>query len=326
MEDLKNRILGLVADDLVAIEAELERHLNPHLPLVREVAGHILFSGGKRLRPLLLVLAARMCDYRGQYDKTFSISLEYLHAATLLHDDLIDDAEMRRGRPVAHALWGNATTILVGDFLLARALSIAAGTGNIEIIKVVSGITEDMSQGEIQQINRKGDLALSEKEYREIIWRKTAVLFEGACRSAALLAAASPQQTEALSRYGANLGLAFQMADDLIDYTSDTKVLGKNAGADLREGKLTLPVIAALRAADGRDRDRMAAIIRNPAFTTEDFEAFKRLLERYGALVYTREKALEHVRLAKEALALFESSRTTEILHDIADYTLQRRA
>lgn len=326
MEDLKNRILGLVADDLVAIEAELERHLNPHLPLVREVAGHILFSGGKRLRPLLLVLAARMCDYRGQYDKTFSISLEYLHAATLLHDDLIDDAEMRRGRPVAHALWGNATTILVGDFLLARALSIAAGTGNIEIIKVVSGITEDMSQGEIQQINRKGDLALSEKEYREIIWRKTAVLFEGACRSAALLAAASPQQTEALSRYGANLGLAFQMADDLIDYTSDTKVLGKNAGADLREGKLTLPVIAALRAADGRDRDRMAAIIRNPAFTTRDFEAFKRLLERYGALVYTREKALEHVRLAKEALALFESSRTTEILHDIADYTLQRRA
>lgn len=326
MEDLKNRILGLVADDLVAIEAELERHLNPHLPLVREVAGHILFSGGKRLRPLLLVLAARMCDYRGQYDKTFSISLEYLHAATLLHDDLIDDAEMRRGRPVAHALWGNATTILVGDFLLARALSIAAGTGNIEIIKVVSGITEDMSQGEIQQINRKGDLALSEKEYREIIWRKTAVLFEGACRSAALLAAASPQQTEALSRYGANLGLAFQMADDLIDYTSDTKVLGKNAGADLREGKLTLPVIAALRAADGRDRDRMAAIIRNPAFTTEDFEAFKRLLERYGALVYTREKALEHVRLAKEALALFESSRTAEILHDIADFTLQRRA
>lgn len=326
MEDLKKRILGLVADDLAAIEAELERHLSPHLPLVREVAGHILFSGGKRLRPLLLVLAARMCDYRGQYDKTFSISLEYLHAATLLHDDLIDEAEMRRGRPVAHALWGNATTILVGDFLLARALSIAAGTGNIEIIKVVSGITEDMSQGEIQQIDRKGDLSLTEKEYREIIWRKTAVLFEGACRSAALLAAASPEQTEALARYGANLGLAFQMADDLIDYTSETKELGKKAGADLREGKLTLPVIAALRAADAQDRDRMAAIIRNPAFTTEDFEAFKRLLERYGALDYTREKALEHVRLAKEALALFESSRTTEILRDIADFTLQRRA
>jgi octaprenyl-diphosphate synthase len=326
MNDLKTRILGLVKDELVEIEAELVHHLNPHLDLVREVAGHILFSGGKRLRPLLLVLAARMCDYRGNYDKTFSISLEYLHAATLLHDDLIDDADLRRGRPVAHSIWGNATTILVGDFLLARALTIAAGTGNIDIIKVVAGITENMSQGEIHQLSRKGDLSLSETEYRDVIWRKTAVLFEGACRSAALLAGASPDRIEALSTYGANLGLAFQMADDLIDYTSDTKELGKKAGADLREGKLTLPVIAALQAADRQDRARMASIIRNPSFTTEDFEALKALLQHYGGLAYTREKAREHVRLAKEALLKFKPSETTGILHDLADFTLQRRA
>jgi octaprenyl-diphosphate synthase len=326
MNDLKTRILGLVKDELVEIEAELVHHLNPHLDLVREVAGHILFSGGKRLRPLLLVLAARMCDYRGDYDKTFSISLEYLHAATLLHDDLIDDADLRRGRPVAHSIWGNATTILVGDFLLARALTIAAGTGNIDIIKVVAGITENMSQGEIHQLSRKGDLSLNETEYREVIWRKTAVLFEGACRSAALLAGASPDRIEALSTYGANLGLAFQMADDLIDYTSDTKELGKKAGADLREGKLTLPVIAALQAADSQDRARMASIIRNPSFTTEDFEALKALLQHYGGLAYTREKAREHVRLAKEALLKFKPSETTGILHDLADFTLQRRA
>lgn len=326
MNDLKTRILGLVKDELVEIEAELVHHLNPHLDLVREVAGHILFSGGKRLRPLLLVLAARMCDYRGDYDKTFSISLEYLHAATLLHDDLIDDADLRRGRPVAHSIWGNATTILVGDFLLARALTIAAGTGNIDIIKVVAGITENMSQGEIHQLSRKGDLSLSETEYREVIWRKTAVLFEGACRSAALLAGASPDRIEALSTYGANLGLAFQMADDLIDYTSDTQELGKKAGADLREGKLTLPVIAALQAADSQDRAHMTSIIRNPSFTTEDFEALKALLQRYGGLAYTREKAREHVRLAKEALSKFKPSETTDILLDIADFTLQRRA
>lgn len=326
MNDLKTRILGLVKDELVEIEAELVHHLNPHLDLVREVAGHILFSGGKRLRPLLLVLAARMCDYRGDYDKTFSISLEYLHAATLLHDDLIDDADLRRGRPVAHSIWGNATTILVGDFLLARALTIAAGTGNIDIIKVVARITENMSQGEIHQLSRKGDLSLSETEYREVIWRKTAVLFEGACRSAALLAGASPDRIEALSTYGANLGLAFQMADDLIDYTSDTQELGKKAGADLREGKLTLPVIAALQAADSQDRAYMASIIRNPSFTTEDFEALKALLQRYGGLAYTREKAREHVRLAKEALSKFKPSETTDILLDIADFTLQRRA
>jgi octaprenyl-diphosphate synthase len=326
MNDLKTRILGLVNDELIEIEAELVHHLNPHLDLVREVAGHILFSGGKRLRPLLLVLAARMCDYRGDYDKTFSISLEYLHAATLLHDDLVDDADLRRGQPVAHSIWGNATTILVGDFLLARALTIAAGTGNIDIIKVVAGITENMSQGEIHQLSRKGDLSLSESEYREVIWRKTAVLFEGACRSAALLAGASPDRIDALSAYGANLGLAFQMADDLIDYTSDTKELGKKAGADLREGKLTLPVIAALQAANNRDRARMASIISNPSFTTEDFEALKTLLQHYGGLAYTRDKARQHVRLAKEALSKFKPSETTGILHDLADFTLQRRA
>ena len=326
MSDLKTRILGLVADDLADIETELEHHLNPHLDLVREVAGHILFSGGKRLRPLLLVLAARMCDYAGDYDKTFSISLEYLHAATLLHDDLIDEAELRRGRPVAHSIWGNATTILVGDFLLARALTIAAGTGSIDIIKVVAGITENMSQGEIHQLSRKGDVALSETEYREVIWRKTAVLFEGACRSAALLAGAPGDKVEALAVYGANLGLAFQMADDLIDYTSDTRALGKKAGADLREGKLTLPVIAALQAADNQERERMTAIIQNPSFSPQDFEALKRLLQRYGGLAYTQDKAREHIKLAKEALQLFDPSETNEILHDLADFTLQRQA
>lgn len=325
MKDLKARILGLVADDLAEIEAELEHHLNPQLELVREVAGHILFSGGKRLRPLLLVLAARMCNYKGRYDKTFSISLEYLHAATLLHDDLIDEAELRRGRPVAHAIWGNATTILVGDFLLARALAIAAGTGNIDIIKVVSGITENMSQGEIHQLSRKGDLSLSEAEYREVIWRKTAVLFEGACRSAALLAGAPEDRIEALARYGANLGMAFQMADDLIDYTSDTQALGKKAGADLREGKLTLPVIAALKAA-GENRQRMEAIIANPGFTEAEFAELKELLERYGGLAYTRDKAREHVDSAKAALRHFSPSKTKDILNDLAEFTLQRRA
>jgi len=326
MNDLKTRILSLVKDDLIDIEAELEHHLNPHLDLVRDVAGHILFSGGKRLRPLLVILAARMCDYHGKKDKTFSISLEYLHAATLLHDDLIDEAELRRGQPVAHSIWGNATTILVGDFLLARALTIAAGIGNLEIIKVVASITENMSQGEIHQLSRKGDLSLTETEYRDVIWRKTAILFEGACRSAALLAGASPNRIEALSTYGANLGLAFQMADDLIDYTSDTQVLGKKPGADLREGKLTLPVIAAFQAADHQDRERMATIIRNPSFTSDDFEKLKQLLEKYGGLEYTRDKARTHVKMAKEALLQFQPSETTSILNDIADYTLQRRA
>ena len=326
MTDLKARILGLVADDLEAIEAALIENLNPHLDLVREVAGHILFSGGKRLRPLLLLLVTRMCGYRGGYDTTFSISFEYLHAATLLHDDLIDEAEMRRGRPVAHSIYGNATTVLVGDFLLARALSLAARTGKIEIIEVVAGITENMSQGEIHQLSRKGDITLTEEEYREVIHRKTAVLFEGTCRAAAYLADAPGNQVEAIASYGANLGLAFQMADDLIDYTSDTAVLGKKAGADLREGKLTLPVIAALAAAPQPDRRRMQAIILNPDFSLDDFEALKTDLNHHGGLAYTRRCAREHVQRAKAALEVFAPSSTTDILRDIADYTLSREA
>ncbi|MBL0716092.1 MAG: polyprenyl synthetase family protein [Desulfosarcina sp.] len=326
MTDLKTRILGLVVDDLADIEEALVANLNPHLDLVREVAGHILFSGGKRLRPLLLLLVTRMCGYRGDYDTTFSISFEYLHAATLLHDDLIDEAELRRGRPVAHHIYGNATAILVGDFLLARALSIAAGTGNIEIIKVVAGITENMSQGEIQQLDRKGDMSLTEEEYREVIRRKTAVLFEGTCRAAAYLADAPPTLLDAIGTYGANLGLAFQMADDLIDYTSDTAVLGKNAGADLREGKLTLPVIAALAAAPEQDRQSMQAIIANPDFSIQDFEFLKTLLNHHGGLAYTHKCAQQHVHKAKSALDVFEPSATIDILRDIADYTLNRKA
>ncbi len=326
MSDLKTRILGLVADDLQAIEEALVANLNPHLDLVRDVAGHILFSGGKRLRPLLLLLVTRMCGYRGDYDTTFSISFEYLHAATLLHDDLIDEAELRRGRPVAHSIYGNATTVLVGDFLLARALSLAAETGKIEIIKVVAGITENMSQGEIHQLSRKGDVALTEAEYREVIWRKTAVLFEGTCRAAAYMADAPQTQVEAVSAYGANLGLAFQMADDLIDYTSDTAVLGKKAGADLREGKLTLPVIAALAAAPAADRRRMQAIILNPDFSPEDFETLTTDLNHHGGLAYTRQCAESHVARAKAALDAFDPSPTIDILRDIADYTLSRKA
>jgi len=237
MSDLKQEILAMVKDDLAAIEDELERNLNPYLDLISKIAHHILFSGGKRLRPLLMVLSARLCGYEGNYDKTFSIIFEYLHAATLLHDDLIDDAAMRRGKPVAHSIWGNSAAILVGDFLLARSLSISAKTGNIKVIRTIAKITENMSKGEIHQLMRKGDLDISQEEYLEVIRRKTAVLFQGACRISAIIADAPNEKEKALSDYGYNLGLAFQMADDLLDYTSDTKVLGKEVGADLKEGK-----------------------------------------------------------------------------------------
>ena len=314
MSDLKQEILAMVKDDLAAIEVELEQNLNPYLDLISKIARHILFSGGKRLRPLLMVLSARLCGYKGDYDKTFSIIFEYLHAATLLHDDLVDGATMRRGKPVAHKIWGNSAAILVGDFLLARSLSISARTGNMRVISTVAKITENMSSGEIHQLMRKGDLDISQEEYIEVIRRKTAVLFQGACRISAIIADASNEKEEALSEYGYNLGLAFQMADDLLDYTSDTKILGKEIGADLKEGKLTLPVIYSLKAADIKDRKVMENIIKNEDFSVNDFKILVELLRKYKGISYTQKMASDHIKKAKEALSIFEPSETKRSL------------
>ena len=324
MNDLKHRILAAVKDDLVDIEKALADNLNPYLDLVSEVAGHILFSGGKRLRPLLMVLSARICGYNGDYEKTFSTALEYLHAATLLHDDLVDEATLRRGNPVAHSKWGNSITVLVGDYLLARALSISAATGRLRIVQILAGLTENMSQGEVHQLMRKGDISLTEDEYKEVIRRKTAMLFEAACRVSAIIADATEAQERALAEYGHNLGIAFQMADDLFDYTLQTSEFGKEVGADLREGKLTLPVIYALKQARSGDRDLMIKIIRDRDFSEADFKTLTGLLEKYGGLAYTQNTAGSYIATAKKALTVFDPSPTKETLLDIAEYALAR--
>ena len=324
MSGLKNRVLSLVKDDLDAIEAALLENLNPNQDLVSKVAHHILFSGGKRLRPLLMVLSARLCDYRGDYDKTFSVIFEYLHAATLLHDDLVDGAELRRGKPASHTDWGNEIAVLVRDFLLARGLAIAAETGEPRIIKIISEITENMSQGEIHQIDRKGKTDLTETEYMDIIRCKTAVLFQGACRISAILAAASEEKERALAQYGYHLGMAFQMVDDLLDYTFDTQILGKKVGADLREGKLTLPVIVALNQAEPGDQALMEKIIRDEKFTKNDFRWLVEKINEHGGFEYTRTLAFEHIANARQSLDLFPVSPTRDILFDIAGYALER--
>lgn len=325
MNDTKQIILDRVKDDLSAIETALEQNLNPYLDLASKIAGHILFSGGKRLRPLLMVLSARLCGYDGDYEKTFSTIFEYLHAATLLHDDLVDEATLRRGKPVAHSIWGNANAVLVGDFLLARSLSIAAETKRPDIIKVVAEITENMSQGEIHQLMRKGHLDLTEKEYLEIIRCKTAVLFQGACRAGALITDVTKEKESALSGYGFNLGMAFQMIDDLLDYTQDSAELGKRVGMDLKEGKLTLPVIYSLKSAGMADRNRMENIIKNKAFSVDDFEELIALMKKCGGQAYTAMLAEKYVGNARDALSIFNNSETKETLLMIADYTLSRK-
>lgn len=325
MIDLKQRIIAAVETDLQEIEKALSENLNPYYQLVSDVAGHILFSGGKRLRPLLMVLCARLCGYQGTEDKKFSTIFEYLHAATLLHDDIVDGADIRRGRKVAHKLWDNPTTVLTGDFLLARGLSIAAQTGLNTVIQVIAGITESMSQGEIRQLEKKGNIDLSEAEYMDVIERKTAVLFRGACKTGALIAGASKERADALAAYGYHLGMAFQMADDLLDYTLDSKALGKETGADLKEGKLTLPVIHALKDADQREKDQIIGIIKNADFSENDFQTLIEMLNQAGGIAYTKQLATRHVEEAKDHIADFQGSESKAVLKDIADYALARK-
>jgi octaprenyl-diphosphate synthase len=324
MKDIKHKIYAMAKDDLEGVEAALKNHLNPQIDLVSKIAGHILFSGGKRLRPLLMILSSKLCGYQGNDHIVFSTVFEYLHAATLLHDDLIDLSSTRRGKPAAHIIWGNPETILTGDFLLARAILIAAETNNIRLTKIVAHIAEKMSLGEISQLMNSRKTDISEKQYMDIISWKTAVLFQCACQAGAIIADAPEKNIEALSEYGFNLGIAFQMTDDLLDYTSETKTLGKNIGADLKEGKITLPLIYALKHACLEDRLLMETIITTKAFTQDNFHALIELIEKYNGFSYTSHQAAGHITAAKQALLSFKDSETKDLFLNIADYALLR--
>jgi octaprenyl-diphosphate synthase len=325
MKGPKERILEAVSQDLVTIEEALSENLKPYLSFVSHVAKYIMFSGGKRIRPILMVLSARLCGYQGDYDKALSVVFEYLHAATLLHDDVVDGAEVRRGNPVAHSIWGTPGTVLVGDFLLARSMAIAVRTRSTAIIDILAQTTAQMSQGEIHQLLHRGDLALDEEQYMEVIRRKTACLIQAACKVGALLAEAPQDQVEALAQYGHNLGIAFQIVDDLLDYTADERVLGKATGTDLREGNLTLPVICALSRATSDDRNRMETIIGDPDLAREEFDSILDLIIKYGGIEYSKDRAQEHVDQAKTCLDIFEASKPRALLKDLADYVLARK-
>ena len=211
------------------------------VPHITVVSRHIMGSGGKRLRPLLMILSSRMCGYRGDRDATLSIVFEFIHAASLLHDDVVDHAETRRNHPAANTIWGNSAVVLVGDYLYSKAILLAVGYNDIRILEVLSAATTTMSEGEVLQLAHADDMEIGEKEYLEVIHRKTAVLISAACRIGALLGGGSPAQEIALRNYGQHLGLAFQLVDDTLDYTGDSRELGKPVGNDIQEGKATLP-------------------------------------------------------------------------------------
>jgi len=318
----KKSILKNLEKEMAAINQALVANLQTHVPMIAEVGRHILLSGGKRIRPLLFILAARMCGCQGNHLSDFSTIFEYLHAATLLHDDVIDAASVRRGASTANTIWGNQAVILVGDFLLAKALSLAVTTNRLKILQVLSQATTLMAEGEILQLLHTGNLKITEAEYFEVITRKTAILMSAACQIGAILGGASPAQEEALSRMGLNLGITFQVVDDILDYTGDERELGKQVCADLREGRITLPLIHALAQAAPPDRQRLAAIAQDPA--PELAPELRRLLDKYGSLDQARAVARTYTRQAQECLESFPASLEKNYFWAITEELLAR--
>ena len=316
--------MSAVANDLEQIESHLNSNLDPYLELVQTIAGHILFSGGKRLRPLLMILCARMCGYDREDIFHFSTMFEYLHVATLLHDDVIDAAEMRRGKKAAHLVFGAAETVLTGDYLLAKSLSIAGETGKMEIIQLAARITSEMAQGELLQMKNQRNPHLTQGDYFKIVNSKTAVLIQAACESGAILAGASQDIIGSVSNYGKNMGIAFQIADDILDYTAQTHILGKNAGADLREGKLTLPVIYTLQKASEQECAFIKELIQDVHFSHSAFEKLIDIMEKVGSISFCLEKAKSYSEKARESLMHIPEASEHSVLFDIADFVVAR--
>ncbi len=323
----KEEILQAIAGDLERIEEVLQANFSSYVPFINEVSQYILFAGGKRLRPLLMVLSARLCGCQKDTAQTYRLSVlfEYLHAATLLHDDVVDNAKFRRGRKAAHKLWGNQAVILVGDFLYSRAIRIAVEEGNMAILDVISRTTTLMSEGEVLQLINCDNVELSEEEYNEVIFRKTAALISAACEVGAIFAEKASWHREKMREFGRHLGLAFQITDDLLDYLGVTQETGKEVGNDFKEGKVTLPLIVALERATPADRTRILSLIRDEEPTPQTFQEAVKLIDRYQGFEYTRRRAEQHIAKALEYLSDFPESQTRTLLEGISRYVLVRR-
>lgn len=310
-----------VQDDLDRIEAALQTHLDSDVGPARALCEHLLFNPGKRIRPLLAVLSTRLGGDESQ-SLTLAAAVEYLHAATLLHDDILDDAQLRRGKTAAHHIWGNAFTILGGDFLLARAILLVAGLNNGHVIQKFAYFAEKIIAGEIREISLKGNPALDETGYLEIIQGKTAFLFQAACESGAHLGGLQPQQIVVLGEYGRNLGLAFQIEDDIMDYRGESKQQGKLKGNDLREGKATLPLILALQKANTAEIKMVADIFAAGDATVEQFNRVYDFISDRNGFSDAHYQAQKYIDAATTALDVLPVSKTKTIMTELAAYVI----
>lgn len=316
------RVLDLCADDMAAVDALIRNSLDSEVVLIRQIAEYIIGSGGKRLRPILVVLAARACGYKGPHHVTLAAVVEFIHTATLLHDDVVDESDMRRGKESAHAVWGNAASVLVGDFLYSRSFQMMVTVDSMRVMEVLSDATNTIAEGEVEQLLNMHDPEVSEERYFSVIEKKTAKLFEAACQLGAVLAGQTGLE-EPLARFGRELGAAFQVADDVLDYTADAETLGKNIGDDLAEGKPTLPLILGRKLLGADDQAVIDETIRQGGI--DRIELIVELIRECGALDQTRKAAFDRASAATDAVEALPPSEWKDAMSALASYSVSRK-
>jgi octaprenyl-diphosphate synthase len=327
-EDALSALVALVEADLETCNRVIVARMDSPVALIPQLAAHIVAAGGKRLRPLLTLAAARLCGYPDQNRGTRHVDLaacvEFIHTATLLHDDVVDESALRRGLASANAVFGNKASVLVGDFLFARAFQLMVDDGSLKVLAILSKAAATIAEGEVLQLVTQNDLSTSEARYLEVIQGKTAALFAAACQIGAVVADRPDREEAALSTYGMKLGIAFQLVDDALDYVADQATLGKTIGDDFREGKITLPVLVAFLAGDSLEKAFWQRTIETLEQTDSDLDHAMRLIADHGAIQVTLDRAQCFVQEAKAALTIFPDSPIRRALADVADYTVRR--
>lgn len=319
-----NPMIALVAADMHSVNQVILDRMQSEIPLIPELAGHLIAGGGKRMRPMLTLASARLLDYGGTRHHRLAAAVEFIHTATLLHDDVVDGSDLRRGKRTANIIWGNPASVLVGDFLFSRSFELMVEDGSLKVLKILSNASAVIAEGEVNQLTATRQITLGEDRYLDIIGAKTAALFAAACRIAAVVAERPESEEAALDAYGRNLGIAFQLVDDAIDYTSDAGTMGKDAGDDFREGKMTLPVILAYARGDEAARRFWADAIAGRRVSDEDFAEAVRLVQASRSVDDTLARARHYGQRAIDALGGFANGKAKDAMVEAVEFAVAR--
>ncbi len=319
-----DQISALVGDDLVKVNQVIVEKMDSPVALIPQLAGHIIAAGGKRLRPMMTLASSALCGYQGERHISLAACVEFIHTATLLHDDVVDDSDLRRGQDSAKAVWGNQASVLVGDFLFSRAFQLMVQDGSLRVLKILSDASATIAEGEVMQLMTTNDTETSEEAYMEVIRAKTAKLFAAAAEIGAVIAERPAAEAEALESYGMNFGIAFQLVDDVLDYSAEQTKLGKTIGDDFREGKITLPVVLAWRRGTGSERQFWRRTLETMEQREGDLEEAIGLMNKYGTLTDTIERSRHYGAIARDALGLFPDTKIKRVSQNLIDFCIDR--